>query len=250
LIRTIARATALAILALSVASAARAEVKVHGATTVAFGLMMPQKAKIEQLAGTAITILPSSTTHGLTDLAQGRADIAMLAEPLESAAEAVNTKQLGLVDLKDYVGRHVGDAFVQFIVHPNNPIRQLTTAQLAALYSGKIKNWSELGGNNQPVLLVGEPTSSPYRMIKDALEISYPPDLRVIQNTNQAAIIVAQAPGALSNISTAHDVPERNKFKVVETELELRLQLYLAFRKDAPEHVKKVVDAAASVGTR
>jgi hypothetical protein len=61
---------------------------------------------------------------------------------------------------------------------------------------------------------------------------------------------VAQAPGALSNISTAHDLPDRTKFKVVETELELRLQLYLAFRKDAPEHVKKVVDAAASVGTR
>jgi phosphate transport system substrate-binding protein len=250
LIRTIARATALAILMLSLASAARAEVKVHGATTVAFGLMMPQKAKIEQLAGIAITILPSSTTRGLTELAQGRADIAMLAEPFESAADAVNTKRPGLIDLEDYVGRHVGDAFVQFIVHPSNPIRKLTKAQLAALYSGKIKNWSELGGNNQTVLLVGEPTSSPYRMIKETLEISYSPDLRVVQNTNQTAIIVAQAPGALSNISTAHDVPERTKFKVVETEIVLRLELYLAFRKDAPEQVKRVVDAAASVGKR
>ena len=57
-------------------------------------------------------------------------------------------------------------------------------------------------------------------MIKEALAISYAPDLRVVQNTNQTAIIVAQAPGALSNISTAHDVPERSKFKVVETDLE------------------------------
>lgn len=250
MIRTVVRAAALVILTLSLSSAARAEVKVHGATTVAFGLVRPQKAKIEQLAGVAITILPSSTTHGLTDLVQGRADIAMLAEPLESAADALNTNQPGLIDPKFYVGRHVGDAFVQFIVHPNNPIRKLTNAQLAALYSGRIKNWSELGGNNQPVLLVGEPTSSPYRMIKDALAISYPPDLRVVQNTNQAAIIVVQAPGALSNISTAHDVPERNKFKVVETELVLRLQLYLVFRKDAPEQVKRVADAAALVGTR
>jgi len=250
LIRTIARTMALAILALSLASAARAEVKLHGATTVGFGLLKPHKAKIEQLAGVEISISPSSTTRGLADLVQGRTDIAMLAEPLETAAAAVNAKQPGLVDPADYVGRHVGDAFVQFIVHPSNPIRKLTNAQLAALYSGKIKNWSELGGHNQPVLLVGEPTSTPYRMIEEALAISYASDLRVVQNTNQTPIIVAQAPGALSNISTAHDLPDRTKFKVVETELELRLQLYLAFRKDAPEHVKKVVDAAASVGTR
>jgi hypothetical protein len=98
------------------------------------------------------------------------------------------------------------------------------------------------------VLLVGEPTSSPYRLIEEALAISYASELRVVQNTKQTAIIVAQAPGALSNISTAHDVPERGKFKVVETDLKLALQLYLAFRKDAPEPVKKVVDAAVSVG--
>lgn len=210
--------------------------------------MNPQKAKIEQLAGVRVIVLPSSTTHGLADLAQGRADIAMLAEPLETAAEALNRKEPGLVNLESFVGRHVGDAFVQFIVHPSNPIQKLTKAQLAALYSGKIKNWSELGGNNQPVLLVGEPTSSPYRLIKDALAISYPPEMRVVQNTNQTAIIVAQAPGALSNISTAHDIAERSKFKVLETELKLPLRLYVAYRKDASAEIKRVVDAAASIG--
>jgi phosphate transport system substrate-binding protein len=240
--------TAFAVLMLFLASSAWADIKVHGATTVAFGLMNPQKAKIEQLAGVELTILPSSTTHGLADLVQGRADIAMLAEPLESAAAALNGKEPGLVNLEDYIGRQVGNAFVQFIIHPSNPIQKLTRPQLAGLYSGTIKNWSELGGNNQPVLLVGEPTSSPYRLIKEALAISYASELRVVQNTNQTAIIVAQAPGALSNISTAHDVPERSKFKVVEADLKLALHLYLAFRKDAPEPVKRVIDAAVSVG--
>jgi phosphate transport system substrate-binding protein len=233
---------------LLISSPTWADVKVHGATTVAFGLMNPQKAKIEQLAGVALAILPSSTNHGLADLVQGKADIAMLAEPLESAAEAFNSVEPGQINLTDYTGRHVGNAFVQFIVHPSNPIQKLTSAQLAGLYSGTIKNWSELGGNNQLVLLVGEPTSSPYRLIKKALAISYASSLRVVQNTNQTAIIVAQAPGALSNISTAHDVPERGKFKVVETDLKLPLQLYLAIRKDAPEQIKRVVDAAASLG--
>jgi phosphate transport system substrate-binding protein len=227
-----AGALAAAVLAFLLAGAATAEVRVHGATTVAFGLMMPQKAEIERLAGVQFTLLPSSTTHGLADLARGRADIAMLAEPLESAAAS----------------SHVGDALVQFIVHSSNPIQKLSKAQLAALYAGRIRNWSELGGNNQPVLLVGEPTSTPYRLIREALAVSYAPEMRVVQNTNQTAIIVAQAPGAIGNISTAHDVPERSKLKVVQTELRLPLELYLAFRKAAPADVRRVVDAAELVG--
>jgi ABC-type phosphate transport system substrate-binding protein len=241
-------AAAVAAVALLLPSAARAEIKVHGATTVAFGLMKPQKARIEQLAGVEFSLLPSSTTHGLADLVRGKADVAMLAEPLQSAAEAVNKKEPGLVDPAGYVGRHVGDALVQFIVHPSNPVQKLSKTQLAALYSGKIKNWSELGGNNQPVLVVGEPTSSPYRLIREALQISYTPDMRVVQNTNQTAIIVAQAPGAISNISTAHDVPERSALKVVATDLKLPLELYLAFRKDASDQIRRVVDAAELVG--
>ena len=167
---------------------------------------------------------------------------------LESAAAFLNKKEPGLVEPADYVGRHVGDALVQFIVHSSNPIQKLSKAQLAALYSGRIRNWSELGGNNQPVLLVGEPTSTPYRLISEALAVSYAPEMRAVQNTNQTAIIVAQAPGALGNISTAHDVPERSKLKVVQTELRLPLELYLAFRKAAPADVQRVVDAAELVG--
>jgi len=231
-------------------SPASADVRVHGATTVTFGLMKPNKDAIEKKAGVALTILPSSTTRGLTDLAQGRADIAMLAEPLATAAASVNEKQPGTVKVAELIDKHVGNAYVQFIVHPSNPVQSLSKAQLAGLFSGKIRNWSEVGGAHQPVLLIGEPTSSPHKLIAEALAISYAPDLRVVQNTNQTAVIVAQAPGGLSYISTAHDLPERSRLKVVDSAVRLPLALYLAFRKDAPAHVMKVIDAAASVATR
>jgi phosphate transport system substrate-binding protein len=239
---------AMFVMSLLLSSPAHAEVKVYGATTVAFGLMNPQKATIEKLSGVQLTILPSSTIHGLGDLAKGNADIAMLSEPLESAAEDVNKKIPGLVNLADFANRHVGDAFVQFIVHPSNPVTSLSKAQLADLYSGKTKNWAELGGNDVPVRVVVQPTSATYRMIKDELAISYTPARSAVQNTNQTAIIVAQARGAISNISSAHDVPERGKFKVLSTEVKLPLHLYLAFRKDAGPEVMRVIEAAVEIG--
>jgi ABC-type phosphate transport system substrate-binding protein len=243
-------AAALVVVVLAAPGQARSDVKVHGATTVTFGLMRPHKAEIEKIAGVELTILPSSTSHGLADLVQGKADIAMLAEPLEDIARVLNRKQPGFMNPADYVGRHVANAYVQIIVHPSNPLRALTNPQLAGLFSGKIKNWSELGGANQAVLVVGEPTSSPHRMIKEALDISYAPDLRVVQNANQTAIIVAQAPGAISYISTAHDLPIRDKLSFPKTALRLPLQLHLAVRKDAPDRVRRVIEAAASVGTK
>lgn len=233
-----------------VAPPAYADIKVHGATTVTFGLMRPQKAKIEELSGVQLAILPSSTSRGLADLATGKADIAMLAEPLETAAESVNKMQPDLIKVQDFVGKHVGNAFVEFIVHLSNPVAKLSKTELAGLFSGRTKNWSEIGGPNVPVLIVGEPTSSPHKMIAEALAVSYPPELRIVQNTNQTAVIVMQAPGALSYITTAHDLPERSKLKVVDSEVKLPVALYLAFRKDAPADVKKVVDAAASVATK
>ena len=232
------------------AGPASADVKVHGATTVTFGLMKPQKDAIEKSAGVELTILPSSTSRGLADLAQGKADIAMLAEPLESAAESMNKKQPDSLKPQDFVGQHVGNAYVQFVIHPSNPVSKLSKDQLAGLFGGKIKNWSEVGGANQPVLLVGEPSSSPHKMIAEALATTFPADMRPVQNTNQIAVIAAQAPGALGYITTAHDIPERSKLKVVESEVKLPLALYLAFRKDASEQVKKVVAAAAAVATK
>jgi len=227
---------------------AAAQVRVHGATTVAYGLLLPHKARIEKLAGVEMTILPSSTSRGLADLVRGKADIAMLAEPLETIAATMNGDVPGFIDPSQFTGAQVGNAYVQLIVHPSNPVQRLTNAQLAELFSGKRRSWSEVSGVNLPVLLVGEPTSTPHRLIKEALGIAYSPEIRVVQNTNQTAIIVAQAPGALSYISTAHDLPMRDKLKVVQSDLKLPLALHLAFRRDTPDQVRRVVEAAAAVG--
>lgn len=239
--------TALALL-LCLTAPTSADVRIHGATTVAFGLMRPHQLAIEQGSGATLIVLPSSTSHGLLDLVAGRADIAMLAEPFESIAASVNRKQPGTVDTALFVGAHVGTAQVQFIVHPTNPVGTISKDRLAGLFSGTIKNWSQIGGPNLAILLVGEPTSSPHRMIQEALGISYAADMRIVQNTNQTAMIVAQAPGAISYISSAHKLPIRDKIRIVDTSLQLRLELHLAYRKDAPDEVRRVVEAAMQVG--
>lgn len=46
------------------------------------------------------------------------------------------------------------------MVHPSNPVNGLTTQQLKDIYSGKITNWKDVGGDNAPIAVVGRDTSS------------------------------------------------------------------------------------------
>ena len=45
----------------------------------------------------------------------------------------------------------VNEGFV-FFVNENNPVKSLTTEQIRKIYSGKIKNWKELGGNDNEII--------------------------------------------------------------------------------------------------
>ncbi len=58
---------------------------------------------------------------------------------------------------KDEVGKAglasiaAGRDALEFIVHPSNPVKGLTTAQLRDIYQGRIKNWKEVGGADAPI---------------------------------------------------------------------------------------------------
>ena len=46
------------------------------------------------------------------------------------------------------------------IVHPSNPISELTFAQLSAIYTNQITNWSEVGGDDAPIVALSRDTNS------------------------------------------------------------------------------------------
>ncbi|MBI4343144.1 MAG: phosphate ABC transporter substrate-binding protein [Candidatus Omnitrophica bacterium] len=49
---------------------------------------------------------------------------------------------------------------IAVVVHPSNSVRQLTIEQLAHLFSGKIRNWKELGGEHAQVVLLSREVNS------------------------------------------------------------------------------------------
>ncbi len=46
------------------------------------------------------------------------------------------------------------------VVHPSNPVAELTIAQLSAIYTNQITNWKEVGGNDAPIVVLSRDTNS------------------------------------------------------------------------------------------
>ncbi len=46
------------------------------------------------------------------------------------------------------------------VVHPANPVSELTIEQLSAIYSGKVTNWKEVGGADAPIVALARDTNS------------------------------------------------------------------------------------------
>ena len=49
---------------------------------------------------------------------------------------------------------------IAVIVNPNNPVSELTLQQISDIYSGKITNWKEVGGEDRPIVRLSRETNS------------------------------------------------------------------------------------------
>jgi phosphate transport system substrate-binding protein len=152
---------------------------IHGSNTIGERLMpMLIEAYSKQKLGGAPNskilrpeeqefILPSSAgssfsidlqAHGsgtaAKSLAEGKAVIGMASRPL-------NAEEVKLIEDKHYVdARSSGHEHVlaldglAVIVNPANPVRELTLEQIASIFSGQISNWKDVGGLNQPIVVL------------------------------------------------------------------------------------------------
>jgi len=87
----------------------------------------------------------TNTRGAYKDIVDGKADLIICAQPSDEQLKYAkdNGVELEMVQI-------ASDAFV-FIVNETNPVSDITIEQIRGIYSGKIRNWKELGGKNIPI---------------------------------------------------------------------------------------------------
>lgn len=153
----------IAILLLSTAAPSHAQstsqtsptIRIEGSTTV-----YPIMHAIAQHLSTerpdwSLSVTPSGSGTGIDALIGGMADVAMSSRGLLEA-EAKKARSKGV----DPVRHEVGLDGIVPIVNRANPVSALTVTQLADIYTGRITNWSEVGGDNATITVITRDSSS------------------------------------------------------------------------------------------
>ena len=92
---------------------------------------------------------PTGSGAGITAVQEGTCDIGLSSRALKDEEKAAGLKEKVLA----YDG-------IAIIVHPDNPVSDLSIEQIAQLYTGEITNWKDVGGNDAQVVLIGREAAS------------------------------------------------------------------------------------------
>ena len=165
-----------AVLALSAFYPAGLDIRIKGSDTV---LPLSQKFAevfIKKNPGARITVTGGGSGVGLAAFLEGTTDIAMSSRKIK-VSEKLKMQEAG----KSYKELIIANDALSVIVHPSNKVDRLTREQLEGIFTGKITNWKQLGGEDQKIIAYyRESSSGTYEFFKE----------HVMDNKNYAASVL------------------------------------------------------------
>lgn len=145
---------------------------------------------------TSITVTYNATGSGagIQAVQEGRCDIGLSSRDLKDEEKANGLEGTILA----YDG-------IAIIVNPNNPVSDLDIKTIAKIYTGEIKNWKEVGGNDAEIVLIGREAGSGTRDGFESItdtedQCQYRQELT---STGDVITTVASNPGAIGYASLA-----------------------------------------------
>lgn len=144
--------------------------------------------------GISFTYNPTGSGSGIKAVQEGRCDIGLSSRDLKA-----EEKEAGLS------GTVLAYDGIAVIVNPENPVSDLRVETIAKIYTGEITNWSEVGGKDVEIVLIGREAGSGTR---DGFEsITDTEDAckyrQELTSTGDVITTVSQNPGAIGYASVA-----------------------------------------------
>ncbi len=211
-------------------------------------------------ADVSVTVVGGGSGVGLTALIDGTTDIAMASRDMKTE------EKLKFVELKKEIEEVViaYDALT-VIVNPANKVGKLTREQLEKIFTGEIKNWKEVGGEDAKIVAYSrESSSGTYEFFKEEVmgKKNYATDILSLPATGAIVQAVGQTKGAIGYIGLAYETKEVKQLAVsydqgktfVEPSVAsakdksypISRPLFYMFDKTNAAKVKAVVDFALS----
>ena len=176
---------------ITVTAASTDRLILNGSSTVAPLALEIAKRFEKQNPGVRVDVQSGGSSRGVSDARSGLADIGLVSRVLKPEENDLTAHTIAM----DGIG---------IILHTNNPVQLLTDAQIKAIYTGEITQWSVVGGNNTRITVVnkaeGRSTLELF-LHHFALKNSEIKPQVIIGDNQQGIKTVAGNPGAIGYVS-------------------------------------------------
>jgi phosphate transport system substrate-binding protein len=165
-----------------------------------------------------IAVTGGGSGTGIAGLIDGTVDIANASrriKPEEFEAAQAN----GITPVESVVAR---DA-IAVVVHPSNPVDDLTLQQLSDIFSGRITNWSQVGGEDRPIVLLSRESNSGTHVyfLEQVVRLGDPnshtlfsPDTLLMPSSEGISAEVRQNPNAIGYDGLGYVTPDQKTIAV------------------------------------
>ena len=138
-----------------------------------------------------VDVQTGGSSRGVRDAREGLADIGMVSRALKESES----------DLTSYL---IGLDGITMIVHKDNPVTELTTEQIIAIYTGKIRDWGEVGGKPGRIVIENKAEGrSTLELFLDHFKLTSPQITAdvVVGDNEQAIKVIVGNPLAIGYVS-------------------------------------------------
>lgn len=177
-------------------------VVIKGSTTVLPIAQSCAEVFMEENPAISISVQGGGSGVGIASLIDGTCNIANASRPIKEK-EIATAQEKGVNPVETAIAR---DA-IALVVHPSNALAGLTLAEIKAIYTGKVSNWSEVGGADQEIIVVSRDSASgTFETFNElALEGEKVRADALLQASNAAVVTtVANTPGAIGYVGLGY----------------------------------------------
>lgn len=165
-----------------------------------------------------ISVTGGGSGTGIAAMINGTVDIASASRAMKS--EEIAAAQANGIEPMEYVV--AGDA-IAIVVHPSNPVDRLSLQQISDIYTGRITNWNQVGGEERPIVLLSrESNSGTYvyflenviRMGDEESDLLFSPDTLLMPSSEGISSEVRQNPNAIGYDGLGYVTPDQKVLAV------------------------------------
>jgi phosphate transport system substrate-binding protein len=130
------------------------EVKVGAGAAATENIFNKIKDPMEKANGVKLTVISSGPVQAVKDLDAGTVEAAVGGMTFPDWMAMMEKEGYAIPDKSIYKNRVIGKDIVKVLTNKDVTVTALSKEQLTAIFTGKAKNWSEVGGPSKPIVVI------------------------------------------------------------------------------------------------